>query len=128
MSEINHDNINNNLQSSPTSEEKNWALGAHAAALIGFVIPFGSILGPLVVWLMKKDTMEFVDDHGKEALNFNITMALIMFVCFLLLFVVIGAFLLPIAILVWLIFTVIAMIEASKGNTYRYPFAIRLVQ
>jgi uncharacterized protein len=117
----------NNLQDTPTPEEKNWGLAAHAASLIGFVIPFGNILGPLVVWLMKKDTMNFVDDHGKEALNFNITIALIAFVCFILMFVVIGVFLLLIVVLVWLIFTVIAMIEASKGNTYRYPFAIRLV-
>ena len=60
-----------------TQEQKTWGMIAHLSALVGLIIPFGNILGPLVVWLVKKDTMPFVDDQGKEALNFNITLAIV---------------------------------------------------
>ena len=49
-----------------TQEEKTWGMIAHLSALAGFVIPFGNLIGPLIVWLIKKDTMPFVDDQGKE--------------------------------------------------------------
>ena len=111
----------------PSAEERQWAMFAHLSALAGLVIPFGSIIGPLVIWPIKKDTMPFVNDQGKEALNFNITVAIAAIVCWILFFVLIGMLLLPVLVILWLVFVIIATIKANEGTTYRYPFALRLV-
>ena len=78
----------------PSAEEKQWALFAHLSALIGYIIPFGSIIGPLVIWQIKKNEMPFVDDQGKEALNFQITVAIIAIICLVLVLILIGILLL----------------------------------
>src|SRR5687768_9744196 len=80
-------NMSENTQA---KEEQNWAMICHLAALSGFVIPLGNVLGPLVVWLIKKDTMPLVDKHGKEALNFQITVTIAMVISIVLMFVLIG--------------------------------------
>ncbi|MGH8081238.1 MAG: DUF4870 domain-containing protein, partial [Lysobacter sp.] len=80
------------------------------------------------VWLVKKDTMPFVADQGKEALNFNITAAIAGIVSFLLTFVLIGLVLLPLVGLAWLVLTIMASIAANKGEEYRYPWTLRLVK
>ncbi|MFC5524933.1 DUF4870 domain-containing protein [Rhodanobacter ginsengisoli] len=111
----------------PSAEERQWAMFAHLSALFGLVIPLGSIIGPLVIWLIKKDTMPFVNDQGKEALNFNITVAIAAIVCWILVFVLIGFLLLPAVAIAWLVFVIIATIKSNEGTTYRYPFTLRLV-
>ena len=115
------------MSTAPSAEERQWAMFAHLSALIGLIIPFGSIIGPLVIWLIKKDTMPFVNDQGKEALNFNITMAIAAIVCSLLMLLLIGFLLLPALVIVWLIFVIIGTIKANEGAAYRYPFTLRLV-
>jgi uncharacterized Tic20 family protein len=112
----------------PSPDERQWALFAHLAALAGLVVPFGSVIGPLVIWLIKKDTMPFVNQQGKEALNFNITVAIAAIVCAILIFVLIGMILLPVLAIVWLIFVIVATINASNGVAYRYPLTIRFIQ
>lgn len=109
------------------AEERNWAMAAHLSAFSGVIIPFGSILAPLVVWLVKKDSMPFVAEHAREALNFNITVGLVGLVCALLTFVLIGFLLLPALLVAWVVLTVLAAVAASKGENYRYPFTLRLV-
>jgi uncharacterized Tic20 family protein len=118
-----------------TQEQKTWGMIAHLSALVGLIIPFGNILGPLVVWLIKKDTMPFVDDQGKEALNFNITLAIViaglMIVGTVLLVIVIGFLFYLIAGIIGLaglVFMVIAGIKANEGVAYRYPFIFRLIK
>ena len=111
----------------PDRESQQWGMIAHLSALIGFIIPFGNLIGPLVIWQMKKD-MPFVVDQGKEALNFQITVAIAVFVCLLLFVLVIGMLLLPVVGLGALALTVIAGIKANNGEAYRYPFALRLVK
>ena len=101
---------------------------AHLSALSGVVIPFGNIIGPLVIWQIKKDTLPFAADQGKEALNFNITMLIAAFIGFLLTFVLIGLVLLPLIGIAWLVFTILAGIKANEGVAYRYPFALRLIK
>ncbi|MBT2748523.1 DUF4870 domain-containing protein [Lysobacter sp. ISL-42] len=101
---------------------------AHLSTLVGLIIPFGTVLGPLVVWLIKKDTMPFVADQGKEALNFNITALIAGIVSFLLTFVLIGLVLLPLVGLAWLVLTIMAALAANKGEEYRYPWTLRLVK
>jgi uncharacterized Tic20 family protein len=112
----------------PSAEEKQWALFAHLSALVGYIIPFGSIIGPLVIWQIKKNEMPFVDDQGKEALNFQITVAIIFIICLLLVLILIGLLLLWALAIVDLVFIVIAAIAASNGQAYRYPFAFRFIK
>jgi uncharacterized protein len=88
----------------------------------------GSILGPLIIWQIKKAEMPFVDDQGKEALNFQITVFLAVILCIVLMVVFIGILLLPIVGIAALIFTIIGGLKANAGETYRYPFAIRLIK
>ena len=109
-------------------EEKTWGMLAHLSSLSGFIIPFGSLLGPLVVWLIKKDTMPFVDDQGKEALNFNITVTIAAIISAILTLVLIGFLLLAVVVVGWLVLTILAIIESNKGVAYRYPFTWRLVK
>ncbi|MGI9325414.1 MAG: DUF4870 domain-containing protein [Pseudomonadales bacterium] len=106
---------------------RQWGMFAHLAALAGFVIPFGNIIGPLVVWQTHKD-MPFVVDQGKEALNFQITVAIAALICFVLMFIAIGLLLLPVVGIAALVFTVIAAIKANDGERYRYPISIRMIK
>lgn len=105
-----------------TPDERTMAMLAH---LLGIVTGF---IGPLIVWLIKKDQSAFVNDQGKEALNFQITCLILYVICFILVFVLIGIFLMPLVGLYWLIFTIIAGIKANGGERYRYPIAIRLIK
>ncbi|MBL8299844.1 MAG: DUF4870 domain-containing protein [Rhodanobacteraceae bacterium] len=120
----------------PNQEERQWALFAHLSSLLGALLTggIGVFIGPLVIWLIKKETMPFVDDQGKEALNFNITFA-ILGVALLILTVItlgLGALLtVPVglaAAVAWLVLTVIASIKASEGVSYRYPLTLRLIK
>ena len=116
-------------------ESKNWALGAHLSALSGLVgVPLGNIVGPLVIWLVKRRDDPYIEHHAKEALNFNIS--ILIYEIFLiaaglvLLIVLIGLLLLLAAAIlgiVWLVFVIIAAVAASRGEEYRYPLTIRLV-
>jgi hypothetical protein len=93
----------------------------------GFVVPFGNLGGPLLIWLLKKDTMPLVNDQGKEALNFQITMTLAIIVAALSIFVLIGFILVPALVLFDIIITIVAAVKANEGVAYRYPFCLRLV-
>ncbi|MGS1078488.1 DUF4870 domain-containing protein [Pseudoxanthomonas beigongshangi] len=124
----------------PSAEERQWALFAHLSALVGGIVTsgwagsLGCFIGPLIIWLVKKDTMPFVDDQGKEALNFNITVGIIFLVLFLLTIVTLGIgalITLPLMVIVglaWLVFTIIAAIKANNGEAYRYPLTLRLIK
>ena len=112
----------------PSAEERQWAMFAHLAALAGFIIPFGNLIGPLIVWMMKKEAMPFVEDQGKESLNFQITVTIAAIIAAVLIVVLIGALLLPLVGIAALVFIVIAAIKANEGVAYRYPFALRLIK
>lgn len=112
----------------PSTEAKQWAMLAHLATFAAFFIPFGSIIGPLLVWQLKKDLDPFVVQNGKEAVNFQITVAIAAVVCVILIFAVIGALLLPVLGLAWLILSIIAGVKANEGVAYRYPLTIRFIK
>ena len=120
----------------PGQEERQWAMFAHLSSLLGALLTggFGIFIGPLVIWLIKKETMPFVDDQGKEALNFSITLLILGVALFILTVITfgIGALLaLPVglaAAVAWLVLTVIASIKASEGVSYRYPLTLRLIK
>ena len=108
--------------------EKNWAMFTHLGAFAGCLFPFGFIIAPLVIWLIKKDSSAFIDDQGKEAVNFQITMLIGYAIATVLVFAVIGVLLWPLLLLFHFIMTIIAAIKTSEGEKYRYPFAIRLIK
>jgi uncharacterized Tic20 family protein len=112
--------------SSDDTETRQWAMFAHLAALAGFIIPFGNMLGPLIVWQLKKD-VPLVAQHGKEALNFQITVAIAAMICAVLSLVLIGLLLLPVVIIGALVLTIIAAVKANNGEDYQYPLTIRLI-
>ncbi len=125
--------------SAPSAEEKQWALFAHLSALLGAILTglwfgLGCFIGPLIIWLVKKDTMPFVNDQGKEAVNFNITLAIISLILLVLTIMTLGIGILlalPVGLIVgigWLVFVIIATIKASEGVAYRYPITLRLIK
>ncbi|PJK12504.1 hypothetical protein CO614_04290 [Lysobacteraceae bacterium NML120232] len=106
-----------------SADDRNLAMLAH---LLGIVSGF---LGALVIWLVNKDKPEkaFVNDHTKEALNFQITLIIAYFVCGLLSFIVIGLFLIPVLLIANLVLCIMAGMKAKDGFQYRYPFTLRLI-
>ena len=106
----------------------------HLSALAGFVIPFGHILGPLLVWQLKKNEFPSVDVHGKAALNFQLTVTIALFVglaaAFILSFFCVGYLLFPVVMLIGLaglIFSIIAGIKANNGEDFKYPYSFKFV-
>jgi len=113
-----------------SSEERNWAMFCHLSALSMFITGIGFILGPLICWLVKKDQMSFVDAHGKESLNFQITSFIIWLAICLVAIITcgIGALLYIPAVIAYVILIIMASIEASNGRYYRYPINIRFLK
>lgn len=111
-----------------TKEEKTFGMLCHLLAFAGFFIPLGTILGPLVMWLIKKDQSAFVNDQGKEAINFQISILIYLIVSLILIFVLIGILLLIAVGIFWLVMVIIASIRANEGMTYRYPLTIRFLK
>jgi len=112
----------------PGQQARQWAMLCHLAAFAGLVVPFGNLLGPLIVWQLKKDVDPFVDAQGKEALNFQISVAIAVMVCFMLMLVVIGFPLLALVSIGALVLSIIGGLKANEGVAYRYPFTWRLVR
>ena len=118
----------------PTAEEKQWGMFAHLSALAGGLLGgWGFFLGPLVIWLIKKDTMPFVNDQAKEALNFTITVSAIFMILWIFGFMTLGiGFLIAIPVMcivaiAALVLIIMAAMKANEGIAYRYPFALRLI-
>ncbi|KOP26038.1 orotate phosphoribosyltransferase [Hapalosiphon sp. MRB220] len=133
-----------------------WGMACHLSALGGFIIPFGSVLIPLIIWLTQKEKHQFIDEQGKESVNFQISLIIyILALCFILIFltlllslisgllseensfrflsIVITLQVLPVfvfvAILLFqLIMVIIAAVRAYNGQSYRYPFNLRLLK
>ena len=119
----------------PESQARTWNMFCHLSALAGFVIPFGNILGPLLVWQIKKHEIPSVELHGKAALNFQITVLMAMIAgvaaAVLLSFFCVGFLLFPVVMLIGLagvVFAIIAGIKANNGEDYKYPYSIEFVK
>jgi uncharacterized Tic20 family protein len=121
------------LPATVSSEERTWALIGHLSAFSAFITIVGGVVAPLVVWLVKRDTLPFAGDQAREALNFNITVAIGFAALWIITIVTFGVGLLltvPLGIalfVAWVVFVVIAAIKANEGVAYRYPFTLRLV-
>ncbi|MFI6600411.1 DUF4870 domain-containing protein [Nonomuraea sp. NPDC050536] len=105
----------------PGSDDTTMAMLAH---LLGLLV---SWIGPLIIYLMKKDESPYVRDQSAEALNFQITMFIGYIVAFVLSFVLIGIILFPVIWIVSLIFHIQAALAANRGQNYRYPISIRMI-
>jgi uncharacterized protein len=105
-----------------SNDSKNMGMLCHLLGL------FTSFLGPLIIWLIKKDQDTFVDDQGKEALNWQITFIIAYFAGAVSMLCFVGFIVVPALILCDLIFCIMGAVASSKGTKYRYPFAIRLLK
>lgn len=108
--------------------EKNWALIAHLGTLLGYAVGFGNFIVPLIIWLTKKDESDFITEHAKESLNFQLSVFIYVIVAGLLSFVLIGIPILFGLIITDIVCVIIASIKADKGEFYRYPITIRFVR
>ena len=106
-----------------------WGMLCHLLSLCQLLgMPFGNVLGPLVLWLVKRKEDPFVEVCGKESVNFQLSMTLYMVISFLLMFVFIGIFTLIAVMVMNIVYTIIAAIKASDGIAYRYPGTIRFIK
>lgn len=110
-----------------TRDDQTWAVLAQLSTFSGYFVPFGNVLGPLLVWLYKKDESPYAAHHALEALNFQITVLLAMSVAGVLSIVLIGIPLLIGIAIADVVFRIIATIAANEGQWYRFPFTLRIV-
>ena len=116
-----------------SKDESMWGMLCHLSALAGLTgIPFANVIGPLVVWLIKKNEMPFVDDQGKEAVNFQISVAIYALVAGALSFTIVLLIITVPFLIALVIFdvamTIIASLQANQGEAYRYPLCIRFLK
>jgi uncharacterized protein len=104
-----------------------YTMGLHLTGLAALVgIP--SIIGPLIMWLIKKDESDFIDRHGKSAVNFHLTMLIAAVISIILVFVIIGIFLLIAVGVLIVVFSIIAALKANNGEEYSYPLSIPFIK
>jgi len=125
---------NNNFTQTLSKDEKTWGMLCHISSFGGFIIPLGNIFGPLIVWLIKKDEYAFADHHGKESLNFQISLLLYGIAAIALiiygsitetwLFLVLGILAMVVIMIADIILIIVASVKANNGEYYRYPFTI----
>src|SRR4051794_27416306 len=111
-----------------SNEAKTWAMFCQLAGFAKFIFPFGNLILPLIIWQLKKDLDQFVDYHGKESLNFQITITIAFLLVFPTLFVLIGFVLIPAILVFDVVMMIVAALKANNGERFEYPFTIRLVK
>ncbi|MGA8326854.1 MAG: DUF4870 domain-containing protein [Candidatus Cybelea sp.] len=142
------------MQTQLSAQERNWAMAAHLSALVGLAgLPFGHILGPLVVYLAKGHESEFIGEHSRASLNYQITVSVVLIVASIVAIAITFGFLVPmsqstnytapfsfaalwvafglgglIIVLATLVFIILGTVAASEGRPYTYPFAIRFLR
>jgi uncharacterized protein len=110
------------------SGDNSLAVLMHLLGFAGFVLPLGNILGPLVLWLVKRPENPYLDQVGKEVLNFQISYTIYIAVAVGLCFACVGFLILPAILIAWIIFMILAAVKTSNGEAYTYPLSIRLIQ
>jgi uncharacterized Tic20 family protein len=109
-------------------EARTIAVAAHLSTFAGLVVPFGSVIGPLAVWLRRRERDPFIDDAGREALNFGISIAVYGLVALVAALMLVGIPLLIAGVIAWVVLASLAAVRASQGQSYRYPLTMRLVR
>jgi uncharacterized Tic20 family protein len=115
------------VPSSPTTDNS-LAVVMHLLGFAGFVFPFGNIIAPLILWLVKRTESPLLDRVGKEVVNFQISYTIYAAIAGILCFVLIGFLILPVIFILWVVFMVIAAVKTGNGEDYQYPLTIRLLQ
>ncbi|MGA0173589.1 MAG: DUF4870 domain-containing protein, partial [Phycisphaerales bacterium] len=108
-------------------DERTMGLLVHLLAFVGFAFPLGNVVGPLVLWLAKKDRMPYLDEQGRESVNFNITVAILSGIGLLLTPILVGLAIIPVVLLAWVVLTIVAAVKAHAGEPWRYPLCIRFI-
>lgn len=127
MATKNNSDQENKDEVNQKSDETTWAVLCHLGGLFGAVIPPGNIILPLIIWMLQRDKLPFVDDQGREAINFQISVSIYAIICAILIFIAIGFFLLIVLAIFDLVITINAALQARDGVTYRYPMTIRFI-
>lgn len=109
-------------------QERTWAMFSHLGAFAGYFFPFGNILAPLIIWLVKKEELPFVEDQGKESLNFQISISIYFLVSALLTLKLIGFLLLFSLVIFSIVMVIVAAVKANSGERYRYPLTMRFIK
>lgn len=129
---MNTDQKSDTVTITPGQDDKKsriWGMLCHLTALLGVVgIPFGNIAGPLIVWLLKRNVYPFVDEQGRESLNFQLTMTILTLLAALLIYFRIGFFLILLIAGINFILVVLASFKTYSGESYNYPFKIQLIR
>ncbi len=108
--------------------ERNWAMLCHLSAFAGFFFPFGSIIGPLICWLSKRDDSAWVNVNGRSAMNFQLSLLLYIVLAFPLCFIIIGIPIIAALVILKVVCIIIASVKAAKGEIFRYPLSIPFIQ
>ncbi|MDF7805956.1 DUF4870 domain-containing protein [Pontiellaceae bacterium B12219] len=110
--------------------ERQWGMACHLSALIGYLLPVPSanFIGPLVIWLMKREEGAFVDEQGRESLNFQLSILIYVIGCGILMLIGIGMLLIFPLVVFGFVCPIIGAIKASNGIAYRYPLCIRFIK
>ena len=116
------------IENQPSKDERTWAMLCHFSAFAGLIFPFGNFLAPLIIWLIKKEELPFVDDQGKEVLNFQLSMIIYFLISGILCIILIGIPIVIGLVIFCFIITIIAAISANDGKSYRYPINLRLIK
>ena len=109
-------------------EIRTTAVVAHLSTFAGLIVPFGSVIGPLAVWLTRRDRDPFIDQAGREALNFGISIAIYGSVLLVAALMLVGIPLLMVGVVAWVVLASLAAVKASQGRAYRYPLTMRFVR
>ena len=120
------DNTENLPVLSTDPDERMWAMFCHLGTLVTW-FPFANVIIPMTIWLVKKETSPLVNDQGKEALNFQISMLIGYAICVPLCFVLIGIPAIFALFLYHVVFSIVAAIKSNEGRAYRYPYTLRLI-
>ena len=122
------DDLDTSSFGAPSPDDKNWGLIAHLSGFAGLVVPFGSVLGPIVVLMTKGKESAFVAEAARATLNFQLTVLIAAIVFGLLSIVLIGIPFLVALGIAWFVLPILAAVKASEGEPYRYPLTLRLVK
>jgi len=109
-------------------QEKQWALICHLSGLSGYLIPFGNVIIPIIIWSMKKEEMPMVDEHGKEVINFQLSITIWIMLSALLIILLIGIAMLVALALLQVVLVIIGALKADNGQLYKYPLTIRFIK
>lgn len=113
----------------PSDQSRMWAMWCHLGALAGSIVqPFGNIIVPGIIWLAKRRDDPYVDLHGRESLNFQITVTIYAAIALALTYVLVGYLLIPALVLAAVVLVIIAGLQANEGAVFRYPFTLRLLK